>query len=587
MRMRLACLSLAIAAAACGPTPRGDDVDAPTIRVEPEDLTLEVVNRAVVSQPYTAKLLLPDADPEDITASVTFEVVESAFGTFSGSTLTLGGGASGRARVVARHDGLSGDTGLTVLVKDRRFDGNVPPNAPDLFGSAVETAGLAPQIAYPAHDITVPPNLGEFDVHWRSSPADLYEIALQNQFVDVRIYKAATGNAFVTYTPDEWYTLGSSSEPLTLTVAGMRTTQPDQKGTAQPQNVNVTNETVVGGMYYWTTAPSQGVYRYDMGLPNVPPSSYFPMNAEPTPCLGCHGLSKDGTKMALTLDSGDGRGTIFEVADRSVLVPYTTNAQNWNFASFTPDATKLVTVFQGNMVFRATAGGGVLANIPSNPGLRATHPELSPDGTRLANVETSQLSWDFQVFNGSIVVRTVDASTNTFGPIQTLVPNQSGASNYYPSWSPDGQWIAFTRTTGNSYADTSAQAWIVKADGSLPPIQLNIANLGPNLTNSWPRWTPFAQSTGPNREPLFFLTFSTMRAFGVRPTGGTQIWMTPFFPDRAIAGQDPSGPAFRMPFQLTSSANHIAQWTQAIVIGRKADGSILTASEAGTYDLAP
>ena len=36
----------------------------------------------------------------------------------------------------------------------------------------------------------------------------------------------------------------------------------------------------------------------------------------------------------------------------------------------------------------------------------------------------------------------------------------------------------------------------------------------------------------------------------------------------AAAGMDPSGPAFRMPFQLLTSANHIAQWTQQVVIGK-------------------
>jgi hypothetical protein len=56
--------------------------------------------------------------------------------------------------------------------------------------------------------------------------------------------------------------------------------------------------------------------------------------------------------------------------------------------------------------------------------------------------------------------------------------------------------------------------------------------------------------------------------------------MAPFFPDKALAGQDPTGPAFRMPFQLLESGNHIAQWTQAVVIARKADGSVLTQAEA-------
>ncbi|MEP6861304.1 MAG: hypothetical protein ABJE66_11820 [Deltaproteobacteria bacterium] len=42
--------------------------------------------------------------------------------------------------------------------------------------------------------------------------------------------------------------------------------------------------------------------------------------------------------------------------------------------------------------------------------------------------------------------------------------------------------------------------------------------------------------------------------------------MTPFFPARASLGQDPSGNAFRVPFQAVETSNHIAQWTNAVVI---------------------
>jgi hypothetical protein len=109
---------------------------------------------------------------------------------------------------------------------------------------------------------------------------------------------------------------------------------------------------------------------------------------------------------------------------------------------------------------------------------------------------------------------------------------------------------------------------------------------GPSLMNSWARWAPFQQTYGANSEALYYITFSSVRPYGVIPlTQGDdgpdpQIWMAPFFPDRAAMGQDPSGPAFRMPFQLLTAANHIAQWTQAVVIGRNTDGSPRTQAEA-------
>lgn len=569
----LAWLALGVSLYACGPDDR-DGVTTATIQVEPADLVVTVVDGAAITQPYTATRIDPDGDRTDVTATAVFTVAEPAFGVWVGPTITVAGSAAGPTRVIATTADATGDTGLTVKVSGARTDGpGVPPNASDLFDSATENPGLAPVIAYPDNDILVPPNLGEFDVHWRGGGSDLFEIQLKNEYVDLRIYKAGSGDQFTIYSPNEWFSVAASHQTLELAVSGLNQASPTQKGTAPLQTIGVTNEIVQGGVYYWTTQPTQGVYRYDMSLPNVPPSSYFPIDPatgqpqQPTGCLGCHGLSKDGTRMALTIDSGDGRGTILNVADRSVLVPYDTNPQYWNFATFTPDANKLVTVYHGQQVLRDANGGAVLTNIPNSSGLSATHPELSPDGLTLANVETSSSFYDFQVSDGSIVTRTFDGVSG-FGPIQMLVPNAPGASNYYPSWSPDNQWIAFTRTQGNSYNDATATAWVVKADGSLPPVQLQLANKGANLTNSWSRWTPFAASTGDDNELVFYLTFSTTRPFGVRPTGGTQIWMTPFYPARAAQGLDPSGPAFRMPFQLLTSANHIAQWTQQVVIGK-------------------
>jgi hypothetical protein len=67
---------------------------------------------------------------------------------------------------------------------------------------------------------------------------------------------------------------------------------------------------------------------------------------------------------------------------------------------------------------------------------------------------------------------------------------------------------------------------------------------------------------------LFYLTYSTRRRFGVRrpyDNGSPQIWMTPVFPARAMTGGDPSGAAFRLPFQDLTGANHIAQWTEQVV----------------------
>lgn len=562
--------------AACG----GDDgsgrlADAPSARliVEPADLTVTIVNDVVVTQPYTARIVGDKGLDVDVTAETTFSLKDAAYGTFSGATLTIGGQGAGPTRVEASARGSTGDAGLTVMVKKTVVETGAPDDPAALFAAATEDAARAPAIAYPLDGILVPPNLGQFDVHWRNNALanNLFEVTMANDYVDVRLYTTGLPVSNPTpywsvFAPEVWYPIASSRQQLTLKVAGLDTAAPTTKGTAAAQHVDVTNENAQGGIYYWTTSGLAGIWRYDVSKPATPPAPYFADNARPAPCMGCHTLSRDGTKMAMTFDGGGGRATIYNVADRAVILP--SDKLRWDFASFDATGNKLITVENNALYLRALDGTPLAGPLPAlQPGFGASHPELSPDDKLLVSVEFSG-GYDAQAYTGSLVVRSYNAADNTFGAPRMLVPYVAGAANYYPSFSPDGQWIAFTRTSNYSYNEPTAETWLVKADGTQPPVQLAGANLTGNLTNSWARWVPFGQTFGAGNETLFYLTFSSQRPFGVRIPGGgrPQIWMTPVFPARAARGEDPSGKAFRVPFQDVSTANHIAQWTKAVVV---------------------
>jgi len=100
------------------------------------------------------------------------------------------------------------------------------------------------------------------------------------------------------------------------------------------------------------------------------------------------------------------------------------------------------------------------------------------------------------------------------------------------------------------------------------PIELAKADQTMGLTNSWGRWAPFAQTLGAANEPMYWVTVSSKRNFGVRLVNANrpQIWMTPFFPNQASSSVDPSNVPFRLPFQDITSDNHIAQWTEKVVV---------------------
>ena len=85
----------------------------------------------------------------------------------------------------------------------------------------------------------------------------------------------------------------------------------------------------------------------------------------------------------------------------------------------------------------------------------------------------------------------------TSGGVATLLPGAGGAGfNYYPAYSPDGRWLAFTRnTTGSSTrADPQAEIYLVPAQGGQPQrLAANDLSGGQPLTgvsNSWPTWSP-------------------------------------------------------------------------------------------------
>jgi hypothetical protein len=81
---------------------------------------------------------------------------------------------------------------------------------------------------------------------------------------------------------------------------------------------------------------------------------------------------------------------------------------------------------------------------------------------------------------------------------------------------------------------------------------------------------------------LMWLTFSSRRAYGLHlPAGQTaQIWMVAFDPDAAAKGQDPSFPAFWLPFQDMASGNHIAQWVTTVARQGCTDSTQCSATES-------
>lgn len=551
-------------------TPRPDSGTRPedtgtatgAIRIDPADATLLSRDGMPATQAYRAFLQMAGGGEVEVTDEASFSLAHADLGTFAGSTFTAAPARGGRTTVFANARGERGSTPLTVRVETVIIEEGAPPDAPSRFGGADDPAA-APEIVYPSDGTLVPPNLNELEIHFLPGPGNtVFEVRFEGSAVDLRAYVGCTavGSGCV-YTPSDpvWRLLSEAErgqDPATFTVRG---TDGSRVGTSAPRRLGFAEEDMIGGLYYWD-AGAGAVRRYEFGRRGASAESFMDAaRARATTCVGCHVLSRDGSRIAVGLDiPAPSPYRIFEVSTRTELWSYGGMfAGGANFFSFSPDNAQLLDSDGAKIVLRNAATGTVIEDPLIASGAM---PDFSPDGMRIVYSKPSSPPPCFPplpcggpgVDSASLETHVSSAGTWSAGP--TLVPF-AGQNNYYPSWSPDGGWVMFNRSASNnnSYDAPDAAVWVVTANGTRV---VQLAHASTAESDSWPKWAPTIYMN--HGRALFWLTFSSRRAIGVRPAGGNaQIWMAAFDP---AAPDDPSLPAFWLPFQERASGNHIAQW---------------------------
>lgn len=466
------------------------------------------------------------------------------------------------------HPALVGDGGVTVEIGP-----GATVNAPNLFGGSV--TGAAIQVVYPATGVLLPPNTNSLEFHFvPGSGQTLFRFTFVAPTTTLQVYTGCTplgAGCVFTPAPTFWTSLvdyARGTAPVQWRVEGVNGTNPGAVGASAWQDLGFTEQDLTGGLYYWNSAGT--VVRYDYGYPNAPATTYLrASNVGAFACVGCHVLSRQGNLVLAGKDiPSPAAFSLLSVATRT---PYASTAGavtgSGNFFSFAPDEQHLLTsngVSIGWLDLRNSASHAVTSN--------GTMPDWSPSGTEVvfsrpasppplgfASTGVTSASLQTMHFNGL-----------GFDPPQVLVPF-TGANNYYPTYSPDGEWVLFNRSPGNhnSYANASVndagvapdgEMWIIPATGGAP-LALPRVNAS---TSTWPKWAPVKQDSADG--PVMWLTFSSQRAYGLRLADGqqTQLWMVAFNPARARVGLDPTSTPFWLPFQDLASGNHIGQWSTKV-----------------------
>jgi hypothetical protein len=393
-------------------------------------------------------------------------------------------------------------------------------------------------------------------------PAVASELRVRSPHSEARLYTMARE---ATLPESRWRALLRESSGLQLTVE-LRVLFVDTNEifAAPPLRIEVRGPVPAGALYYWSTT-AQGVLRARVDEARavyVAPSAHAEDSSVPR-CGGCHAVSRDGRRLLL------GRGTPAQLATYTLpasapMLPATdsaTSTSTYGWGTFDPTASRIAIASRGVLRVLDADSGAPLAQAELGAGIYVSHPDWSPDGRYIALtlLPADAIPDDENVSGTSIARVRVALDGSLAAPEVLLAPMGKDDTLLFPSYSPDGAWLAFERAKGASKEAKEASLWLVEAGGG-EPIELKRAASTekemdkPHSADSMPTWMPGERANAP------WLLFSSTRNYGshMLAEAQDQLFLTAIDGDSALRGEDPSAPAIWLPSQELSSSNHRA-----------------------------
>ncbi len=545
---------------------QGNPIGLVGLEIEPTEATLLTGPEYSESQEFTVWGIFEDGERLEATY-VDWDVSNRSAGDVDDAGLFSPSESNGGTTwVTAEYANMSAQATVTVIYTEDVIEGGADPT---IFADAqVDSMQEWPWL-YPEDGVALPRNTPMTFFQWKDLKADAYRLRFESAVSDISVYMTDNGWE----SPEDLWQIIAGTNAGGQVQVYLAAAADGAVLEADPLTIEVNRMDARGSIYYWSSSV-KGVKMIPYGA--TEPEDFLSIFQTEGYCIGCHAIST-GDDHLLAFSYADywqqskdpdypaeGYMEILHLEDIEDFVMTIDDKQVGNYKSFTPDGSLLLAVWDYELHLWNGRTGEYLANVtPYNPEQGIYHQliqaEWSPDGTKIAIATYDEPPTDEAVLEGIAVLDYL--GDYEFGePEWIVIPKELFGSSkylaYYPAWSPDGEWIAFNISTGDSYDDADAELYVIRPDGT-DMTYLAAANMGTNLTNSWPRWGPL-----PDDEVLW-LTFASRRDYGYTAvTGDPQIWVSAFDPSKIEQGEDPSSPAFWLPGQLSNQNNHVPLWIE-------------------------
>ena len=417
-----------------------------------------------------------------------------------------GGGAGAGGHIPPNIGGFPGKDGgmdalpppLTDFPADPIIDTSAPANAPGLFDGATPRADGAPCISSPIVGTLMPRN-------WLRPRVELAPAAGENLFeIDLAVagfahtLRVFTRNPSTALPADLWNRLRYSvvDQPITVTVRALPT---DAAGAVQlaPSAAATTTFAVApvdapGKIVYWALADDMGtkvgsLKGFGIGeesVRDVLVPSQVASRASSETCVGCHTATPDGDGVGFSMGPNNYFADLADIRQGSTgALPSYVNAGamstirtlrgipayskgHWSAGDRVVLLSDTGTL---NWVQVDGTAHGTLAR--TGDANKATEPAWSHDGNTVVYVSGTSLI-DGRLDNGPADLYAIPYANRAGGAAKPVAgASDPGATEFYPSFSPDDALIAFTRVAGNgsSYSNPASEVFVVPWAGAAPP----------------------------------------------------------------------------------------------------------------------